>query len=128
MELMTKKNTVLVIDDERIVGDALMTILSDCGYEVTVTRTGCEGIERASKQQFDFTITDFHLPDMTGLDVLSSIRKQYPCSLIIVITAYSTPEIIAESKRRGAIDVLSKPFSPADVLNILTKSLEKERL
>jgi len=123
---MIKKNTILIIDDEPIVGDALMTVLSDCGYEVTVARTGREGIERASKQRFDFTITDFRLPDMTGLEVLSSIKEKNSCSLMLVITAYSTPEIVAESKRRGAIDVLGKPFSPSDVLSILAKSLENQ--
>lgn len=118
---MAEKTTILVIDDEPIVGDALMTVLTDCGYEVAVARTGREGIEIASERAFDFTITDLRLPDMTGLDVLSSIRETNPRSVIIVITAFSTPEIVAESKRRGAVDVLAKPFFPADVLNILVK-------
>lgn len=121
---MTAKTTVLVIDDEPIVGDALMIVLSDCGYEVAVARTGCEGIEKASHQQFDFTITDFRLPDMTGLDVLNSIKEKNPSSLIIIITAYCTPEVIEESKRLGAIDVLVKPFFPSEVLNILARLSE----
>ena len=120
---MAEKITVLIIDDEPIVGDALMTVLSDCGYEVAVARSGREGLEIASKQRFDFTITDLRLPDMTGLDVLSSIKEKDPCCMLIVITAFSTPEIVAESKRRGAIDVLDKPFFPSDVLSILVGSL-----
>ena len=121
---MAEKTTVLVIDDEPIVGDALKTVLSDCGYEVDVARTGREGLDKASRQPFDFTITDFRLPDMTGLEVLASIRAKEPHSAVIVITAYSTPEIVAESERLGALAVLAKPFCPADVLSLLHHAAE----
>lgn len=120
---MGGKFTILVIDDEPIVGDALMTVLSDNGYDVAVARSGREGLDRTSEQQFDVTITDLRLSDMMGIDVLRRIREKDPCSLVIIITAYSTPEIVSESKRLGAIDVLAKPFSPSDVLGLLNKTL-----
>jgi DNA-binding NtrC family response regulator len=62
---------------------------------------------------------------MSGLEVLSNIREKDSRSLVIVITAHSTPEIIAESMRRGAVDVLSKPFFPSDLLGLLKKTLIK---
>jgi DNA-binding NtrC family response regulator len=122
---MVEKFTILVIDDEPIVGDALMTVLTDNGYEVAVARTGREGLDKTRKQQFDVTITDLRLSDMMGIDVLRYIREKDPCSLVIIITAYSTPEILSESKRLGAIEVLAKPFSPSDVLGLLNKTLER---
>jgi DNA-binding NtrC family response regulator len=120
---MTEKVTILVIDDEPIVADALTVVLSDSGYEVAIAATGRDGLDKISKQKFDVTITDLRLPDMSGLDVLSDIREKDPSSLIIVITAHSSPEIVAESVKRGAIDVLSKPFFPSDVLGLLDKAL-----
>ena len=125
---MGEKFTILVIDDEPIVGDALMTVLSDNGYDVAVARTGREGLDKTSKQQFDVTITDLRLSDMMGIDVLRHIREKDPSSLVIIITAYSTPEIVSESKKLGAIDVLAKPFSPSDVLGLLNKTLCKKDL
>jgi len=122
---MAEKATILVIDDEPIVGEALMTVLSDCGYEVEVVRTGREGLDKARKQRFDFTITDLRLPDISGLEVLAGIRESVPRSAVIVITAYSTPEMLAESVRLGAIAVLAKPFFPADVLGLLDKSAKE---
>ena len=116
---MAERNRVLVIDDEPLVGDALQAILADCGYEVAVARTGREGLDKVGLRPFDFTITDIRLPDMTGLDVLARIRATYPRAAVVVITAYSTPEIVAESLRRGALAVLSKPFLPADVIGLL---------
>jgi DNA-binding NtrC family response regulator len=118
---MEEKVTILIIDDEPIVADALMLILSDSGYEVAVAMNGRDGLCKISKQRFDVTITDLRLPDMSGLDVLSSIREKNLCSYIIVITAHSSPEVVAESVSRGAVDVLSKPFFPSDVLGLLDK-------
>jgi two-component system phosphate regulon sensor histidine kinase PhoR len=120
---MEEKITVLVIDDEPIVADALMMVLSDNGYEVVIAMNGHDGLDKIGNQRFDVTITDLRLPDMSGMDVLSNIREKDPCSLVIVITAHSTPEIIAESVRRGAVDVLSKPFFPSDLLGLLNKTL-----
>lgn len=118
-----EKITILVIDDEPIVADALTIVLSDSGYDVAVAANGRDGLDKISRQRFDVTITDLRLPDMSGLDVLSNIRERDPGSLIIVITAHSSPEIVAESMRRGALDVLSKPFFPSDVLGLLSKAL-----
>ena len=120
---MVDKVAILVIDDEPMVTDALMMVLSDRGYEVTVAMTGREGLDIISEQRFDVTITDLRLPDISGLDVLSCVRETHPCGLSILITANPAPEIVAEAIRRGALDVLAKPFSPSDVLNLLEKSL-----
>src|ERR1700754_1298341 len=122
---MREINTILIVDDEPIVGDALKTILSDSGYKVDVVRTGRAGLNRARKQRFDFAITDLRLPDMSGLQVLAGIREIDPGTAVIVITSYSTPEIVTESKRLGAREVLAKPFSPADILRLLYKPSKK---
>ena len=123
VEGMVNKVAILVIDDEPLVADALMVVLTDCGYEVTVAMTGRDGIDKISEQRFDVTITDLRLPDISGLDILSSVREMHPSGLNILITANPTPEIVAEAVKRCALDVLSKPFCPSDVLNLLEKSL-----
>ena len=120
---MVDKVAILVIDDEPMVTDALMVVLTDCGYEVTVAMTGRDGLDIISEQRFDVTITDLRLPDISGLDILSCFREMHPSGLSILITASPAPEIVAEAIRRGALDVLTKPFSPSDVLNLLEKSL-----
>jgi CheY-like chemotaxis protein len=123
---MREKDTILIIDDEPIVGDALKTILVDRGYQVTVVRTGGEGLDQIRKQRFDFAITDFRLPDMNGLQVMSGIREMDTGIPLIMITAYRTPEIVTESKRLGALEVLAKPFFPADILRLLYQSSKKQ--
>ena len=124
-EAMGQTAEVLVIDDEVSVADALGIILRDHGYEVVTAKTGLEGLAICDGRRFDVTITDLRLPDMSGLEVLSRIKKRDPRSQVIVITAYGTPEAIADSMKLGAVDVLAKPFLPSDVLRLIDAALAR---
>src|SRR5688500_17905095 len=123
---MSEKVAVLIVDDEISVADALEIILSDNGYEVTVALTGRDGLAHVNSRHFDVMITDLRLPDMSGLDVLSHIRQKEQTSLVILITAHSTPEVVMESKRLGAYEVLSKPFFPSDLLSLINRGLNRQ--
>jgi DNA-binding NtrC family response regulator len=123
MKLMAEKVGILIVDDEISVADALEIILCDNGYDVTVALTGRDGLEKINSLHFDVMITDLRLPDMSGLDLLSHVRKKGLGSLVIVITAHSSPEVVLESKRLGAYEVLSKPFFPSDVLSLIRNGL-----
>lgn len=125
--MVEEKKRVLVIDDEPSVAEALRLILNDHGYETVVAHTGREGLESAEGQRFDITITDLHLPDMSGLDVLSAVCQRNPKSLVIVITAHGSPEVTLEARRCGAVDVLTKPFLPSDILRLITTALSGAR-
>lgn len=123
---MSGKVGILVIDDEATVADALQIILGECGYDVTVALNGRDGLEKINSRHYDVTITDLRLPDMSGLDVLSHIREKIASCLVIVITAHSTPEIVAEMKCLGAYEVLSKPFFASDVLSLIASGLNRD--
>ena len=125
---MTDKPQVLLIEDEPCVADALSMVLTDKGYDVTVARTGCDGLDKAGGQLFDVTITDLRLPDMPGFEVITNILKLQPDNLIIVITAHYAPDVVIESIKRGAVDVLAKPFVPSDILNLLQRVLSVRHL
>ena len=120
---MTHKPLVLVIEDEPSVADALNIVLSDNGYDVTVAQTAREGLDHFREQPFDVTITDLRLPDLSGFEVITKILEKQPQSLIIVITAHFTPEVLVESIRRGAVHVLAKPFISSDLLSLLETAL-----
>ena len=122
---MKEKIRVLVIDDEPSMGQALKLILDDNGYETVVALTGRNGLEATRQQKFDITITDLHLPDMSGLEVLRNICKINPDSLGILITAHGTTEVKAEVIKCGGVGVLLKPFPPAEILGLITDALNK---
>jgi DNA-binding NtrC family response regulator len=121
---MGEKIGVLVIDDEPSVADALKLILDDHGYQAVVARTGRDGLEQVRRRQFNVTITDLRLPDMSGLDVLEQIHEEDASHLVIVITAYGTSEVIFELMSHGAVDVLPKPFFPSDILKLIDAALK----
>jgi DNA-binding NtrC family response regulator len=116
---------ILVVEDELSVAGALRIILEDGGYLVRVAMTGREGIELAHEHRFDVTISDYRLPDITGTDVLQAVSKINPESSTVLITAHSTPELIAEARARGIKKVLTKPFQPSEILALLTNLVER---
>ncbi len=120
---MARKESILVIDDEPSVADALKVILSDSGYQVAIAATGREALEQLGKRRLDLAIIDVRLPDMSGLDVLRHLRRIHPNTPVIIITAHYTPELAAESLSLGASGVLAKPFSPSDLLTMIETAI-----
>ncbi|MCA1592991.1 MAG: response regulator [Acidobacteria bacterium] len=123
---MFGQSRILVIDDEQSVADALRTILEDDGYEVEITGNGYDGLKRAAELPFALIITDLSLPDASGIDVIRASREQGCSSRIILVTANATPEVIAEAHACGAIEVLSKPFLPSDILSLTRAVLQSD--
>jgi DNA-binding response OmpR family regulator len=113
-----KRIQVLIIEDDRWVADALKLIMEDSGYEMFVATNAHQGLEQARLHPFDLTITDVQLPDMSGLDVLTILRKKDPDRPIIIITVHNTQEVIREAMARGAVHVLAKPFLPSEILDL----------
>lgn len=120
-----EKIQVLIIEDDRDVADALKLIMEDGGYETVVAMNAQQGIEQARLRRFDLTISDVQLPDMSGLDVLTLLRKKDTEPPVIIITAYLTPEIVTEAMARGAFQVLSKPFLPSEILDLARRAVAK---
>lgn len=114
---------MLVIDDEPSVADALRIILEDECFHVVVAGNGRDGIEQATRGNFSLIITDLRLPDMSGLDVLNALSVSGVRSAVILITSHGTPEIFAEARRRGVAGVLSKPFLPSEILQLVRETL-----
>jgi two-component system response regulator FlrC len=114
-----QKITILVVDDEPSVGDALKLVLESNGYEVVLVTKGQDGIEQARQRSFEFGIVDLFLMDTTGFQVITELRKSQPHIPVLLITAHGSPQIFAEAKRLGAIGGLSKPFPPAEILKLI---------
>ena len=119
------KTEILIIDDERSVADALKVILESEGFSVTLAATGREGIERARQGKFRLAITDLRLPDMSGLEALRTLREENASLCVILITSYGTREIMAQAIGCGAQGTLDKPFSPSEIIRLVTSVLER---
>ena len=119
------KVSILVVDDEPAVGDALKLVLESNGYEVVLVGKGRDGIIQARSRRFCIAIVDLFLSDISGLQAIKSIREQQPEILIIMITAQGTPQAFTAARRLGVVGILAKPFSPADILQIISTAVAR---
>jgi two-component system response regulator AtoC len=115
--------SILVIDDEPVVGDALKLVLESNGYEVVLVEKGREGIRQARSRRFCIGIIDLFLSDISGLQAIKTIREQQPEIMIILITGKGTPQAFSEARRLGVVGILAKPFRPADILQLITRAV-----
>lgn len=115
----TEKMTILVVDDEPSVGDALKMVLESSGYEVVLVTNGVDGIEQARQRCFSFGVIDLRLTDISGFQVITGILNLRPQTPLLLMTAHGSPQVFAEAKKLGAIGALSKPFHPSQILNLI---------
>ena len=117
------KVSILIVDDEPSVGDALRLVLESNGYEVVLVTKGMDGIVQARNRRFGFGVVDLFLTDISGFQVITDIHNLQPQVPILLITAHGSPQVFAEAKRLGAIGALSKPFPPAEILRVINSHL-----
>jgi DNA-binding NtrC family response regulator len=122
---MSSKKTILIVDDDVTVGDALRVVLSDRDCGAIVVTSGHAALKAVDSKRFDAAIIDVGLPDMTGLELLSMLRTRDPILRIIIMTALPSPEILSEASRLGAISVLAKPFRLSDVIALINMPNEQ---
>ena len=119
---------ILVVDDEMIVCESCKRILEEDGYEVETALSGREAFDKMKESPFDIIITDLKMPEIDGMEVLRTFRKEYPDAIVIMITGFSTVETAVEAMKLGAFDYIPKPFTPDEVSIVVKKAIEKKNL
>ena len=107
---MSKKGSILVVDDEQSILGILEQYLSERGYEVVTAENGSSALERCSSREFDIALIDLKLPDQNGLELMSLIKERQPGVHCIVMTAFASLESTIEALRLNAFDYVLKPF------------------
>jgi two-component system, NtrC family, response regulator PilR len=120
--------SVLVVDDEKNMRASLKTMLSDDGYSVQTAESAEEAQVLMTRETFFMVITDARLGGMTGYEFLANLRKLWPDTPALMITAFATPKLAVEAIKAGAVDYLSKPFAPEELLHAVARCAERYRL
>ena len=107
---------ILLLEDDRELGDTLQELLEDAGYEVKLVRSGEEAIDASYEDRFDLYVFDINLPDIQGTDLLESLRGADDKTPTIFISALSDIKSIARGFEVGADDYIKKPFMPEELL------------
>jgi two-component system response regulator AtoC len=121
------KETVLLIEDEKIMRVTLEDALKGAGYEVMSFATGAAGLHTLKHISCDIAVTDVRLPDMNGFDIVREIAKQGNTQ-VVVMTAYGTIRDAVEAMKLGAFDYITKPFALDEFLLLIERALEMKRL
>ncbi len=119
------RKKVLAIDDEPIVLDSVRKILTQEGFDVTITTNGREGIQWAISNNYDIVLTDVRMPNVSGKIVLREIRRAKSALPVVIVTGYTSVQTAMQALKLGAADVLEKPFSPEELLHVVTAALRK---
>ena len=120
--------TVLIIDDEEIIREALEALLVVEGYAVATAATAAQGLDELANRAVDVVLLDLMLPDKNGLEVLDDIRRQDEELPVVMITAFGTIDGAVAATKQGAFHYLPKPFKNDEVLAIVRNAVERRRL
>jgi two-component system, NtrC family, response regulator PilR len=126
----TGPTKVLVVDDEPAMRQVLEIAFRRQGLEVVSApgvRTAIEALQQ-NPHPFPLVITDLLMPDGSGIDVLSAAKSRSIATEVIVMTAHSTVDSALDAMKKGAYDFVTKPFSPAEMLALSQKALEKNNI
>jgi two-component system response regulator AtoC len=119
---------LLVIDDEAGLRQSLRLILAEEGFEVAEASDGERGLERALKEPFDAVLCDVRMPVLDGLAFLERYRAAGGAALVIMMSAYGSEDAAIAAMKAGAYDYIPKPFRADEVILVLRKAEERERL
>ncbi len=114
------QKSMLVIDDEPMILDAIKIIFEDMGFDVQTSSDPVEGTEVALARDFDLIVTDIRMPSRSGAEVTEAVLAKKPKARILVITAYANDPLAQRAIAAGAVGLLKKPFEIAKILDFLT--------
>ena len=117
---------ILIVDDELVIRESLAGWLKRDGYEVGVVVGGEEALDLLKQKGFDILLLDIQLDGMSGMEVLSRVKEEYPDIDVVMITAFGSVQSAVQAMKSHAFDYLLKPFDP-DELGLMIKKLVEYR-
>lgn len=114
--MVTKPKNILVADDEEIIQELFTAVLSRKGHKITTVANGADAVEYVKKNKYDLIFLDIRMPKMDGFQAFKKIRKIAPDIKIIMMSGYTTDNIMDKAVALGAVEKLKKPFSNVNLL------------
>ena len=121
---MTSKPSILVVDDELHLRELLKLLLTHKGYAVEAAGDGEAALELLRERRFDLVLSDMRMEPIDGLTLMREAQRLQPGLPVIMMTAYRSPEVIAEATESGAAGYVIKPFDASELLATVAKTLE----
>jgi PAS domain S-box-containing protein len=113
---------VLVVDDETGIRDGCRRVLTSEGWAVDTAPDGAAGLELAKRDHYDLLLIDLCMPGLSGLELLDALHEVDAAVVAVIITAYASLDTAVEATKRGAYDYLAKPFTPDELMAVVTRA------
>jgi DNA-binding NtrC family response regulator len=125
---MNSRESILIVDDEKIVRDSLFHWFEEEGYNVDTAEDAETALKKFSKDKYDLLLVDMKMPGMSGLDLLVKIKEIDKDCIIILITAFASVSTAIKALKEGAFDYVTKPVDPDELNHLVKKALEQKEL
>ena len=114
--------SLMIVDDEPIVGKRLAPLLQKGGFEVEFFTDPEAALRRLDERDFDIVVTDLRMEGVDGIRILEHVMARGARTRVILITGYATVEVAREALVKGAFDFIAKPFKPRDLRAVVSKA------
>ncbi|NQU64975.1 MAG: response regulator [SAR324 cluster bacterium] len=119
---MKQRTSILIIDDEAIVGTRLKAALEKSGYFVETFTNSSKALELLAKKSFSIIVTDLSMPNIDGMEIFRFVKTHYPKSKTILISGFATVENTRRALQDGVFDYISKPFKISYIKEIIDRA------
>ena len=124
---MEAREKILVTDDEEGVRRLLKQIFLDEGYQVITAADGEEALRKLAEESPQVMTLDIKMPGMSGMEVLARLSDEQPDVCLIMVTAVNDVSSAVEAMKQGALDYITKPFDPDEVLQKVRRAIQAWR-
>jgi two-component system, NtrC family, response regulator HydG len=118
---------ILLIEDDLTFSRILEGFLTKHGYRVTVSNKGKDGLKIFQGRSFDMVLLDYRLPDATGMEILTEIKNSNPATPVVIMTSFSDIRTAVKAIKAGALEYITKPVNPDELLMLAQQAMNKEK-
>ena len=123
----TKQARVLIVDDDETIRKSITTVLEEKGYLAETAENGRAAIGKSEKAVYNLALIDIRLPDMDGVQLLTSLKETSPKMVKIIITGYPSLQNAVEALNKGADGYIVKPIKMGELLAMIKEHLLKQQ-
>lgn len=120
----TALTRILIVEDNETFRETVCEVLRDAGYKVKGARSLNKATKRLSKHKFDLVLSDVHIGNHTGFEVLQVAHQTRPNAQIVMMSAQADPSLIQQATESGAARFLPKPFRVTELLQVIEELLK----
>ena len=111
--------SLLIIDDDEMVLDAVSSIFTELGYQVESFSDPIKGLKRALENPFDLVLSDLRMPTLDGAALTKILKEHYPQQKILILTAFPADPLAIQALEAGATGLMRKPFEIEKILKLI---------